>query len=608
MEPRELLKRYFGHSAFRPGQETLIDGLLSGRDVLGVMPTGAGKSMCYQIPALAMEGMTLVISPLISLMADQVAALNQAGVPAAYLNSALDLEVYQEVLQGIRRGLYKLLYVAPERLTAPAFLAALARVTVSLVAVDEAHCVSQWGQDFRPSYLKIPEFLEQLPARPVMGAFTATATAQVKEDIIQMLGLRAPEIVTTGFDRPNLYFGVVRPRDKDAWLLDFAKEQREKSGIVYCATRKNVESVCQLLQDRGFSATRYHAGLPDQERQENQEDFVYDRRRMMVATNAFGMGIDKSNVSYVVHYNMPKNLESYYQEAGRGGRDGEPADCILLYAPKDVQTAKFLILNGGENEEVPPEERTRLQTRDLERLDQMVGYCKTTACLRQYLLDYFGEHLAKPCGHCSSCQGNFVERDITVEAQKILSGVARVERMYPYSLGVTQVIHMLRGSRNQRVLGLKLDTLPTYGILREVSREQVQTYVDCLVERGYLVITKTEFPVVHLTPQARRVLFQGERVLVSLPAPTQQAPALPRTQAVEPVGPLLGELKALRTRLAQDEGVPAYIIFSNATLADMAGKLPTTMEGLLEVSGVGAVKAARYGAAFLDVIREYLEI
>ena len=375
MEPRELLKRYFGHSAFRPGQETLIDGLLSGRDVLGVMPTGAGKSMCYQIPALAMEGMTLVISPLISLMADQVAALNQAGVPGAYLNSALDLEAYQEVLQGIRRGIYKLLYVAPERLTAPAFLAALARTTVSLVAVDEAHCVSQWGQDFRPSYLKIPEFLEQLPARPVMGAFTATATAQVKADIIQMLGLRAPEIVTTGFDRPNLYFGVVRPRDKDAWLLEFVKEQGEKSGIVYCATRKNVESVCQLLQDRGFSATRYHAGLPDQERQENQEDFVYDRRRIMVATNAFGMGIDKSNVGYVVHYNMPKNLESYYQEAGRAGRDGEPADCILLYAPKDVQTAKFLILNAGENEETSPEERTRRETRDLERLDKMGGYC-----------------------------------------------------------------------------------------------------------------------------------------------------------------------------------------------------------------------------------------
>lgn len=608
MEPRELLKQYFGHSTFRPGQKTLIDGLLAGRDVLGVMPTGAGKSMCYQIPALAMEGMTLVISPLISLMADQVAALNQAGVPAAYLNSALDLEAYQEVLHGIRRGMYRLLYVAPERLTAPAFLAALGRASVSLVAVDEAHCVSQWGQDFRPSYLKIPEFLEQLPVRPVMGAFTATATAQVKEDIIQMLGLRDPEVVTTGFDRPNLYFGVIRPRDKDAWLLRFVQEQGEKSGIVYCATRKNVESVCQMLQDQGLAVTRYHAGLGDQERQDNQENFVYDRCRIMVATNAFGMGIDKSNVGYVIHYNMPKNLESYYQEAGRAGRDGEPADCVLLYGPKDVQTAKFLILNGNENEEQPPEERARLQSRDLERLDQMVGYCKTTSCLRRYLLDYFGEHLVEPCGHCSSCQGNFVERDITVEAQKILSGVARVERMYPYGLGVNQVIHMLRGSRNQRVLGLKLDTLPTYGILREVPREQVQIYVDCLVERGYLVVTKTEFPVVHLTAQARRVLFEGERVLASLAVPAREAPALPQTEAAEPVGPLMGELKALRTRLAQAEGVPAYIIFSNATLAGMAAKLPITMEDLLEVSGVGAVKAARYGEAFLDVIREYLEI
>lgn len=608
LSPRELLKRYFGHSAFRPGQEALIDSVLSGRDVLGVMPTGAGKSMCYQIPALSMNGMTLVISPLISLMADQVAALNQAGIPAAYLNSSLDLEAYRQVLRGIRAGTYRLVYVAPERLLVPGFLAAVSHTPIALVAVDEAHCVSQWGQDFRPSYLKIPEFLEQLPARPVLGAFTATATAEVKKDIIQMLGLRDPKVVTTGFDRPNLYFGVVRPRDKDAWLLEFIRGQAEKSGIVYCATRKNVETVCRSLQSQGFSATRYHAGLPDQERQENQEDFVYDRVRVMVATNAFGMGIDKSNVSYVVHYNMPKNLESYYQEAGRAGRDGGPAECILLYGPKDVQTAKFLILNAPENEELPQADRARLQSRDLERLDQMVGYCKTAGCLRKYLLDYFGESLPEPCGHCSSCRGDFIQRDITLEAQKILSGVARVERMYPYGLGVTQVIHMLRGSRSQRVLNLRLDTLPTYGILREVSREQVQAYVDCLVEQAYLLVTKTEFPVVHLTEKARQVLFQGERVLASFPAPAQQAPPVPTEQAEEPVGPLVGELKALRTRLAQAEHVPAYIICTNATLTDMAAKLPTTMEELLEVSGVGAGKAARYGEAFLDVIRGYLEI
>ena len=606
--PHSILKKFFGYDSFRPGQEQIVQRLLAGQDVLAVMPTGAGKSICYQVPALLLPGITLVVSPLVSLMKDQVGALVQAGVAAAFLNNSLTDNQKALMLHRAREGWYKIIYVAPERLEMPGFQRFVQEQQISMVTVDEAHCISQWGQDFRPSYLRIKEFVDSLPNRPVVGAFTATATARVRDDIRSHLELHQPYEVTTGFDRPNLYFGVVRPRDKDAWLLEFVKEQGEKSGIVYCATRKNVESVCQLLQDRGFSATRYHAGLPDQERQENQEDFVYDRRRIMVATNAFGMGIDKSNVGYVVHYNMPKNLESYYQEAGRAGRDGEPADCILLYAPKDVQTAKFLILNAGENEETSPEERTRLQTRDLERLDQMVGYCKTTACLRQYLLDYFGEHLAEPCGNCSSCQGNFVERDITVEAQKILSGVARVERMYPYGLGVAQVIHMLRGSRNQRVLSLKLDTLPTYGILREVPREQVQAYVDCLVERGYLVVTKTEFPVVHLTAQARQVLFQGERVLASFPAPTQQAPVLPRTEAAEPVGPLMGELKALRTRLAQAEGVPAYIIFSNATLADMAVKLPTTMEGLLEVSGVGSVKAARYGAAFLDVIREYLEI
>ena len=608
MELLEALKTYFGYDSFRPGQEAVVSALCSGRDVAAVMPTGAGKSLCFQLPALLLEGITLVVSPLISLMRDQVAALVQAGIPAAFFNSALTERQYALALERARAGRYKLIYVAPERLGTERFLDFALHAEIALLAVDEAHCVSQWGQDFRPHYLEIPDFAARLPRRPVVGAFTATATQAVRRDMRELLQLRDPYEIVTGFDRPNLYFGVVRPRDKDAWLLRFVQERGEKSGIVYCATRKNVESVCQMLQDQGLAVTRYHAGLGDQERQDNQEDFVYDRCRIMVATNAFGMGIDKSNVGYVVHYNMPKNLESYYQEAGRAGRDGEPADCVLLYGPKDVQTAKFLILNGNENEEQPPEERARLQSRDLERLDQMVGYCKTTSCLRRYLLDYFGERLAEPCGHCSSCQGNFVERDITVEAQKILSGVARVERMYPYGLGVNQVIHMLRGSRNQRVLGLKLDTLPTYGILREAPREQVQVYVDCLVERGYLVVTKTEFPVVHLTAQARRVLFEGERVLASLAVPTREVPALPQTEAAEPVGPLMGELKALRTRLAQAEGVPAYIIFSNATLAGMAAKLPTTMEDLLEVSGVGAVKAARYGEAFLDVIREYLEI
>ena len=603
MEPRELLKRYFGHSAFRPGQETLIDGLLSGRDVLGVMPTGAGKSMCYQIPALAMEGMTLVISPLISLMADQVAALNQAGVPGAYLNSALDLEAYQEVLQGIRRGIYKLLYVAPERLTAPAFLAALARTTVSLVAVDEAHCVSQWGQDFRPSYLKIPEFLEQLPARPVMGAFTATATAQVKADIIQMLGLRAPEIVTTGFDRPNLYFGVVRPRDKDAWLLEFVKEQGEKSGIVYCATRKNVESVCQLLQDRGFSATRYHAGLPDQERQENQEDFVYDRRRIMVATNAFGMGIDKSNVGYVVHYNMPKNLESYYQEAGRAGRDGAPSSCILLYSGQDVRTNEFLITHSEPREDLDPRTAEQLRERDLQRLRQMTGYCRTRRCLRQYILHYFGEHAPDTCSACYNCLHNFEEVDVSRDAKAIVACIAKTGQHF----GVGVIAETLCGADTERVRKYHMDREDTYGALGQLTQKEVQERIRFLLDQGVLELSPGQYPVLRLTERAEDVMYGESTLQMKTLREDRSAPAR-RAAAGELEGDaaeLFGRLRALRAQLARRQGVPAYVVFSDKTLREMAISRPRTTAELRAVSGVGSAKAERYGRDFLTVIQDF---
>lgn len=598
-----MLKRYFGHSAFRPGQETLIDGLLSGRDVLGVMPTGAGKSMCYQIPALAMEGMTLVISPLISLMADQVAALNQAGVPGAYLNSALDLEAYQEVLQGIRRGTYKLLYVAPERLTAPAFLAALVRTTVSLVAVDEAHCVSQWGQDFRPSYLKIPEFLEQLPARPVMGAFTATATAQVKADIIQMLGLRAPEIVTTGFDRPNLYFGVVRPRDKDAWLLEFVKEQGEKSGIVYCATRKNVESVCQLLQDRGFSATRYHAGLPDQERQENQEDFVYDRRRIMVATNAFGMGIDKSNVGYVVHYNMPKNLESYYQEAGRAGRDGAPSSCILLYSGQDVRTNEFLITHSEPREDLDPRTAEQLRERDLQRLRQMTGYCRTRRCLRQYILHYFGEHAPDTCSACYNCLHNFEEVDVSRDAKAIVACIAKTGQHF----GVGVIAETLCGADTERVRKYHMDREDTYGALGQLTQKEVQERIRFLLDQGVLELSPGQYPVLRLTERAEDVMYGESTLQMKTLREDRSAPAR-RAAAGELEGDaaeLFGRLRALRAQLARRQGVPAYVVFSDKTLREMAISRPRTTTELRAVSGVGSAKAERYGRDFLTVIQDF---
>ena len=605
-ERRTLLKQYFGHGGFRPGQEPLVDALLSGRDAVGVMPTGAGKSVCYQLPALLLPGMTLVISPLISLMKDQVAALTQAGVPAAFLNSSLEAEEYRDVYRRIRRGECKLLYIAPERLQAEGFRRLLQELPVSLVAVDEAHCVSQWGQDFRPSYLEIAGLVKSLPERPTVGAFTATATAAVRRDIETLLELRDPLRITTGFDRPNLFFEVVRPKNKDLWLSRFLAERPEQSGIVYCSTRKTVDGVYTSLLAQGVPAARYHAGMEDAERRRSQEGFVYDQARVMVATNAFGMGIDKSNVSFVVHYNMPKDLESYYQEAGRAGRDGSPARCVLLYAPGDVRTAKFLIANSQENQEGDP---LRLE-RDLERLERMVAYCKTARCLRAEILDYFGEIHGGRCGNCGNCAGDFVERDITVEAQKILSAVARVEKRYAYGLGAAAIIKLLRGSRDKRVLQLGLDQIPTHGALKGVDRDRIQQYIDALIEEGYLLSSGGEYPVLRLTAQAGDVLFRGKRVSIrerarrAEEAPPPAAPASPESPRQED-GSLQAALKSLRFRLAQEAGVPAYVVFSNATLADMAALRPLNLEEFLQVSGVGRVKAERYGQAFLQVIQDW---
>ena len=603
MDKRTLFKQYFGHGEFRPGQEPLVDALLSGRDALGVMPTGAGKSVCYQLPALLLPGLTLVLSPLISLMKDQVAVLSQAGIPAAYINSSLDAEEYREVYRRIRRGDCKLLYIAPERLQAEGFRRLLEELPVSLVAVDEAHCVSQWGQDFRPSYLEIAELVSSLPVRPPVGAFTATATAAVRRDIESLLELRDPLRVTTGFDRPNLFFEVVRARDKDQWLHRFLAERPEQSGIVYCATRKAVDAVFASLLAQGVPAARYHAGMEDPERRRSQEGFVYDQARVMVATNAFGMGIDKSNLGFVVHYNMPKDLESYYQEAGRAGRDGSPARCVLLYAPGDVRTAKFLITSSQEAQEGDPE---RLR-RDLSRLERMVAYCKTGGCLRADLLDYFGEIHKGSCGNCGNCAGDFVERDITVEAQKILSAVARVEKRYAYGLGAAVIIKLLRGSRDQRILRLGLEQLPTHGALKGLDRDRIQRYIDHLMEEGYLRSDGEEYPVLRLTARAGDVLFRGERVFLRERAPEAGAAGktVPRAAAQEVDGSLLAALKALRFRLAQAAGVPAYVVFSNAALADMAALRPLDMEEFLQVSGVGRVKAERYGEAFLKAIRDW---
>ena len=605
MAKREVLRQYFGHTSFRPGQEALIDGILAGRDALGIMPTGGGKSLCYQVPALLLPGLTLVVSPLISLMKDQVAALNGVGIPAAFLNSALDAQAFQEVCREIRQGMHKLIYVAPERLLQEGFLALMQEQKIAQVAVDEAHCISQWGQDFRPSYRKITEFVARLPRRPVLSAFTATATAEVQADILAQLELRDPVKVVTGFDRPNLYFAVQQPKRKQPVLTALVEARRDRSGIVYCATRSGVEKICDLLCQRGIPATRYHAGLSEEERQRNQDDFQFDRKTVMVATNAFGMGIDKSNVSFVIHYNMPKSLEAYYQEAGRAGRDGEAAECILLYGPGDVATAQFFLQQAGENEDLSPEERAEVQARDARRLEAMVNYCKTTHCLRGHLLDYFGQAHDPTCGNCGNCRSQFVQVDITRQAQMILSCVKRVQGKLGYYVGADLLSKVLRGSRSQRVLTLGLDGLITYGLLRDTSEALTRRYLEALEEVGYLV-TEPVHKTLRPTPQAGEVLFRGSKVFLTQRA----APAVfrPREEGLERSGQqpedqeLMAALKATRLQLARQEEVPLYVIFSNATLADMARRRPQTMEEFLSVSGVGEVKARKYGAAFLAVL------
>ena len=604
MDKLTALRQYFGFSSFRDGQQTLIDATLSGRDVLGVMPTGGGKSLCYELPALLLPGITLVISPLISLMKDQVMALRSAGIPAGCINSAMAPEALRAAYQDTRCGVYKILYVAPERLLGDGFCALSQELDISLVAVDEAHCISQWGQDFRPSYLKITEFLQKLPHRPALAAFTATATRQVREDIVRILQLQDPEVVVTGFDRPNLRFEVLRPKDKRTALLELLSARREKSGIIYCATRKSVETVCSTLLSEGFAATRYHAGLEPEERQANQDAFLCDRATVMVATNAFGMGIDKSNVSYVIHYNMPKSLETYYQEAGRAGRDGSAADCILLYGPGDVTTANFLILNSSENEALTDKQRQAVQAEDLVRLDGMVSYCKTKDCLRGYILDYFGQAHDERCGSCGNCQAEYTMQDLTREAQMILSCIVRMRNRLGYCVGASLVCQTLRGSRAARVRELGLDTLPTYGLMKALPVPHIRELLELLEAESY-VQTDPVYGGIDTTPLAGQVLFHGQTVEV----PVKQSPLQekPVSRTAEPDEALLGELKALRLQLAHAEDVPAYIIFTNAALADMAARRPHTMQELLAVSGVGKAKAARYGEVFLNAVRQFEE-
>lgn len=613
----QILKQYFGYDTFREGQTEMIDSILDGKDVLGIMPTGAGKSLCFQVPAIAFPGITLVVSPLISLMKDQVQALVANGIQAAFINSTLSHAQTVKAIENARNGRYKIIYVAPERLDIPEFLEFSQKADISMVTVDEAHCVSQWGQNFRPSYLKIREFVEKLPKRPVISAFTATATSEVKEDIIRLLNLKNPFFMITGFNRENLYFEVQKPVDKYSAVINYMKDNSSKSGIIYCLTRKTVEEVCGRLTKDGFDATRYHAGLTESERTRNQDDFLYDRKTVMVATNAFGMGIDKSNVSFVLHYNMPKNLESYYQEAGRAGRDGTPAECILLYGGQDVITNQLLIDSVTEAEDLDPEILERVKEKDRERLRQMTYYCHTSDCLREYILKYFGERTANYCGNCRNCNTNFEEVDITEYSQMILSCIARMNGRF----GIKMTIDTLRGSKSEKVLKFGLDKIKTYGIMSGIHEKQIREIINYLVLHEYLLITNSEFPVVKLTSRSKEVLLDNAELSMKMPKeredgnkPVKAAETRRKAHGQGLSDPWIGnrnttadpglikKLKELRLKIAQEKKVPAFVIFSDATLADICHRMPSNEEELLEVSGIGKVKLEAYGKALLEVV------
>ena len=603
----EALKVLFGYRSFREGQKDIIDHILQGRDTFAVMPTGAGKSVCYQIPAMLLPGITLVISPLISLMQDQVKSLNEAGISAAFINSALSEKMFYETVQRARQGIYKLIYVAPERLMTEGFLSLVKSVRISMVTVDEAHCISQWGQDFRPSYTKILEFVQMLDERPIVSAFTATATELVRTDIVQTLKLQNPYILVNGFDRENLFFQVEKPKNKDKYLLDYIRDHRDESGIIYCATRKNVDKVYELLREQGISVGRYHAGLGAEERKKMQNDFVFDYTSIIVATNAFGMGIDKLNVRFVIHYNMPQSMENYYQEAGRAGRDGLDSKCILLFSPQDIVINRFLL----EHKELSDLEGDleSIKQRDMQRLRAMETYCYTTDCLRNYILKYFGENPQKPCEDCGNCRREFETLDMTDEAKQVINCVYEMKGRY----GKTLIIDTVCGASTVRIREIGAANYKTYGVLAKSNRNLLRRLIEQMIFEGYLQQIG-DYQVINLgdiTP-----LRNSEtRVLVKI-MDEDKLPKKPEKQktknmasgmgSLTPAGVQLFEkLRKLRLDIARKQNMPPYIVFNDRTLIDMAMKVPASKDEMLNVSGVGDNKYQKYGEIFLETIQKY---
>ena len=640
---QEILKKYFGYDSFKSGQDEVIASILAGQDVLAVMPTGSGKSICYQVPALLLPGITLVISPLISLMHDQVKSLNDAGIHAGYINSSLTERQIAKVYDNAAKGIYKILYIAPERLESEEFLFFAHRAEISMVTVDEAHCISQWGQDFRISYLKIVDFVDGLSKRPLLSAFTATATEEVKTDIACVLKLQQPRLVTTGYDRANLFFEVEHTRQKDAYVLDFIKKHSDECGIIYCSTRKNVDALYDLLVSEEVSAARYHAGMSSEERKTSQDDFIYDRAQVIVATNAFGMGIDKSNVRYVLHYNMPQSMENYYQEAGRAGRDGESSRCILLFSAQDIMINKFL-LEHKDFSEISEEDEELIRQRDMKRLQVMEGYCKTSGCLRNYILDYFertafgGDGMPgregsynrnistagasgtgiptsdpssglrrEPCGNCGNCQGDFSLSDMTAEAKQVINCVYETRGRY----GLNVILGTLLGANRVRLKELGTTSYQTYGVLKEHSESELRELISQMVLSGYLYQTADKYSVIRMgniaplkDPETHVLIRTGNDHTAQQQKPFKKK----STDALTKAGyELFDRLRTLRLNLAREAGLPPYIIFGDKTLIDMSVKVPQSLEEMLFVSGVGEVKCKKYGERFLQEIAAFLK-
>ena len=625
--PLQILKTYFGYDSFREGQEEIINTILGGRDALAIMPTGAGKSLCYQIPALLLPGITLVVSPLISLMQDQVKSLNEAGIHAAYINSSLTEGQISKALSFAARGVYKIIYVAPERLETASFLAFALHTPISMVTVDEAHCISQWGQDFRPSYLKIVDFVKQLPGAPILSAFTATATEVVKNDIARILELKNPSIVVTGFDRKNLYYQVehLTGKQKDAFIISYITNHANESGIIYCATRKNVDALYEILLKQGISVARYHAGMNTDVRKESQDDFIYDRAQIVIATNAFGMGIDKSNVRFVIHYNMPQSMENYYQEAGRAGRDGEPAECILLFSPQDVMISKML-LGSKDFEGMDFTETEQVRHQDARRLQLMEGYCMTTSCLRNYILEYFGEATDQPCDSCGNCHQEFDEIDMTQDAKWVIGCITEMHGRYGQAL----VIGTLLGSKKARLKDIGATSYNCYGQLQNRTENDLRLLISQMIRQGYIIQTDGEYSVLKVgniseLQKNTRILVkkfkEKEKISVSKKrkssykksyfenentsgssSTASDSSSLNATKKSD----LFEALRQLRLQIAREEAVPPYIVFTDKTLIDMCEKLPQTEAEMLDVSGVGQNKLQKYGQRFLQEIAVFL--